>query len=684
MSDRIVKFHGSFIDSLWGACCGVALSAVIALLILQLQDPPRELPSGFLPENTVYGNELPEKIFFLASFVLGSVGAFIATIKPIGWPRSGVANSLWFLGFIFFVSQWMRYVYGSGAWHIWCISTIVWLALPPLTGKLLNFSFTRRNAGAAENSEYTPTAPDQSLLGIILKIRFDIISLTILALMILPSSIAIVAARIGFDPHPVAFIVGPSLFLRGENLIPGRDFFTQYGVGQGFFFSFFVGNNAQDTIENFTRLMATLTWVFYGISYVVLRLLLSSRWWAFSTVVFMVILNFHLDRTFVDPSSWPIRYPFLFITVWLVIQAIRSNYASKHYLILGICCGLSIFWNTETGIYSLITSCFVTTALNNFTSKRTWVQTTNVFVACAVTFLWLSWLAYGIDIFSSTYLLGLIEPMLIFGSGYAAVPVNWNPGWGYLYNLTGPILCISTIGWVLAETTFDPKSRERDSLIGIFTLAVIGLLFLLKWVNMSLDAVWHMNAYPTIIVASWWLRKWFFEFTTNKVWSIKFLIAFSIICCSILFLMVVNDPRNRSAYAGKAFLLYPSLLKRAIVKPDRYQWPTAQSVISQEDVELIIELTGPRERVAIIHPTDWAYLIQARRAPRFHFLPSTSTFLGKHLERSLADAPYIFIKRALLQGDMIKSHSDYIRPLLRDHYELHRQGIDLVVYKRTN
>jgi len=129
----------------------------------------------------------------------------------------------------------------------------------------------------------------------------------------LPSSIGAVAARIGYDPHPVAFITGPALYFLTEGPHPGRDFYTQYGVGQGFFFSPLLGTGARDAVEHFAGLMAGVTWVYYGVAYLVPARLLASRPWAFATSLTMLVLNFHLERTFVDPSSWPIRHPLLFV-----------------------------------------------------------------------------------------------------------------------------------------------------------------------------------------------------------------------------------------------------------------------------------------------------------------------------------------------------------------------------------
>jgi len=83
-------------------------------------------------------------------------------------------------------------------------------------------------------------------------------------------------------------------------------------------------------------------------------------------------------------------------------------------------------------------------------------------------------------------------------------------------------------------------------------------------------------------------------------------------------------------------------------------------------------------------PFDWAYLIEARRPPRYQFLPSTSAFLDWQIDRSLDGAPVIFIHKPLLSGAMIPSHAERILPLLGRAYIRERDGADLVVFRRRS
>jgi len=193
-----------------------------------------------------------------------------------------------------------------------------------------------------------------------------------------------------------------------------------------------------------------------------------------------------------------------------------------------------------------------------------------------------------------------------------------------------------------------------------------------------------MNAFPLLVVASWWLRRvylWLPE--VNPRWP-RNLYAAAVALLVATFLLTVNDARNPTKYAGKAFWAYPSVLKKALTWRPRGSAGNPFGEVMAQDVALIASLTREGEQVALIHPLDWAYLIESRRAPRFQFLPSTSAFLDWQIDRSLEGAPLIFVQKRLLAGGMIKSHAERILPLLEQDYDRCREGRDLVAFRRKS
>src|SRR4051794_32083391 len=83
-----------------------------------------------------------------------------------------------------------------------------------------------------------------------------------------------------FDPHRVSFCIGPALYRYGEDLLPCRDLFSQYGVGQGFVFGFFLADTAEATVDNFFVLHLVVVLGFFVLAYHCLAWVLGGRTWA--------------------------------------------------------------------------------------------------------------------------------------------------------------------------------------------------------------------------------------------------------------------------------------------------------------------------------------------------------------------------------------------------------------------
>lgn len=91
---------------------------------------------------------------------------------------------------------------------------------------------------------------------------------------------------------------------------------------------------------------------------------------------------------------------------------------------------------------------------------------------------------------------------------------------------------------------------------------------------------------------------------------------------------------------------YPSLLKNELIGVDDISLESWQYVTHPDVVAFIRQNTRAGERVAMLAKNrDWAYLLEAQRAPQFYFTPSNATFSKRHLDLSLGMIDRLFVIR---------------------------------------
>ena len=175
----------------------------------------------------------------------------------------------------------------------------------------------------------------------------DALALIILSAVLLPRSVMEVAAKVGYEMHVVSFILGPATYTFSDGLAPGRDYFTQYSLGLPFIFSWMLGGSADHAVLSYAKLMITAMLVFYGGLYFLLRWLFRSKGWALAVSLTVLILQFHVDRTFFDPSSYVLRYPLLIVS--LALLGVWARNIENILCAIALCLTLasSLFLNTE-------------------------------------------------------------------------------------------------------------------------------------------------------------------------------------------------------------------------------------------------------------------------------------------------------------------------------------------------
>lgn len=482
--------------------------------------------------------------------------------------------------------------------------------------------------------------------------RLPLLLLPVLfAVLLLPRSAMEVAAKIGYEMHVVSFVLGPAVYRFGGDLLPGVDYFTQYSVGLPYVFSFVMGPTADQAMVRYVHLVtSSMAAFFVGLSYLLWWLMGSWRW-AAGTAATVAILQFHVERTFFDPSSYVLRYPLLIMTFAAIGWWAARHHSHARGALVGISVGLSLFLNTETGVYQLLAAAAVG-VLTSRLQIRSAGPTCALLMATAVTFITASYVAFGPGVLSKPYVIGLVQPFLIYGGGFGAWAVDWRWGWHVVYNVIAPGLALVTIAWSswrLMQREVAPNSAPRVAVV--FCFASMAVMMSAKYNNMSLVGLWHTNAIGFIVCMAWWARQVQLSCAeAPREWPHWFgwiagRAGLTVASVAAMFLATVSDPRNPAAYALEAYWNYPSLWNTTLGSPRQPCRHLSCSAprISSVDVALVQKYVPATQRAAIFGWHDWAYLIEAQRASWFHFLPSHAIFTQAQLAATSELPDFIFL-----------------------------------------
>ena len=516
----------------------------------------------------------------------------------------------------------------------------------------------------------------------------------LLLLLLVPSSTAAVASKISDDKHFIYFMVGPALYSAfGRDLVSGIDFYCQYGVGYGYLFSYLIAPTAPQTVVNYVGVVVSAMVLFYVGLFAFLRWFYESWRWALAVTLTVLFLQFHMDATFVDPSSYPLRYPLLALVCALAARWTSRGLSGLTGAALALGLGASLFLSTETGIY-LAGAVTVTALLTRQDRLRTLWRLTGVGVMSAAVFMGVSVAAFGARTLDLRYPLLLMEPLLLYGGGYGALPIEWLGGWHYLYNFIAPGTALATVAWIAGAVRHDGPPQARARVSALSMLSLLALFMAVKYVNRSYVALWHVDALCPIAVMAWWVRAWVKVYggrvllasPIRVVARVPVLVGLAVLVVALL--LTASDARNPNIYAFRAYLRYPSLLNSmfGVRGSACRQVDCVGPPVAQADVDLIRTRTQPHERVAIYSYLDWAFLIEARRPPKFAQVPSPYTHTRRQLVDSLAGVDLIFLRR---EGDATTTygidHPDLAAALVPDltaNFVREAEGEALVAWRR--
>lgn len=670
---------GLLVQGSIGALIAALIAAALARGLFPPDSVPKATPDGLL--SWTLGTirlEPREKGFYLLALLLGPAGAFFGSYRRLRADVSYVVVLL--VAALPPANIYFRSVLQGNmpAWAALIVSLAVGAAYFALIAK----------RGTNAPLQLSTASNEAKSRPIVCFFMFGL-----LALALVPSSFQAVAARIGMEMHVASFLIGPSLYFLGQGLLPGVDYYAQYGIGLGWIFSFLIGRTAESTIVNYVALMVAALWLFFAHLAWILQWLYRS-WFVAAIVCLLVLaLLFHTDRNFFDPSSYVLRYPVLTICAALLARWIAAPFDWTRLLPLAFSLSLAVFIETETGAVMAIATVLSFLLATPFTvSSLVLIAAlgTSSFIFLAALLL----LAFGPGALTAQFIIGLIEPLTIYGvAGLGAWPIAWTfREWNWLYNLVAPGIAFTTIGImprILRSTLVD---RPRAALVVFFSTC--GLLMMAKFINMSVVAVWHVNALGLLVVLGWWAAALVKAVPQRSVVSkqtvpARALAAAAMIIFAFALATTSSDRRNPALYGLQSWAQYPSILAHPFRRPDGCKdMSCVPNRPNQADVALISQRTKPGERVAIVgNLFDWTYLINAHRPPLTAFLPSMAIFTQRQLDETwkrMGTAEYWFVPKGPDGKPKIDNPNlaALVLPVLERDFVVDGVGDLLVAWKR--
>jgi hypothetical protein len=560
---------------------------------------------------------------------------------------------------------------------------ILWPVIGCIFGLILCWLFLSRKNNKEKSLQQQFHDREDSHMFSLNGIKGQISAWLIMIALFVPSSFETVAAKIGMQSHVAGMLLGPALYARGGK-IPGLDYYCQYGVGIGTVWQFFLGNTASQAILNYVYVIILYSLVFsLALFYLCWWLFDSWKWALYCAFVFSALL-FHTTMQFFDPSSFCLRYPLLiFVAVVYVIRRLNPGKLRWDGL-LGLLLACSLLFNTETGIYMLL-SVAACDVIDYRISVKSALGVFRVLCITATFFVGGLFLICKEAMFSENFLKSIIEPLVLFGSiNFGAAPLRWNNIWRYdigewhcFYNIIAPGLAFAFIGSKISKT--EERCSPKEILLVFFS--IMGLLMMSKYVNMSLVALWHVNAIGIIVVVTWLIRIFITsqkEVKKELLWCLGLLTG--------VFLFFSGDTRNDSQYALRSWLYYPSLLRYAFLGTSSHVMLNGVANLPDpQDLSLITSRIKKGEDCRIIDIYDWTYLIETQTTPVAGYIPSQVMFTKNQLaisKKHFLGANYIF---TLKENDPYYNNpfSSEIDEILKN-YQFNQDGKRLRAYKKIN
>jgi len=109
-------------------------------------------------------------------------------------------------------------------------------------------------------------------------------------------------------------------------------------------------------------------------------------------------------------------------------------------------------------------------------------------------------------------------------------------------------------------------------------------------------------------------------------------------------------------------------------------------VPDRSDIKLIMSNTSVGESAAVLHEFGWTFLVEAQRAPKFYFLPSTGQLTYRFVDKSLQDMNAVFVERSFLDGNRFvrvnPKLESIIMPFIKKNFEVEGESKNLILLRK--
>jgi hypothetical protein len=501
-----------------------------------------------------------------------------------------------------------------------------------------------------------------------------------------PYHVPTVASECNTELHVASYLLGPSLYYRAPGTVPGLDFESHYGIGHAYAFSFVVGGGGlQKTLERYVVFLLVVSVLYFLSAMLVFTDWLRSPWAALAVTLALVFTCCE-GLAYNMPSCWPIRHPFLFVFLFAAVRGVETGGRGWCVAAGGIA-GLSLFWQTDIGLYTLAGGAALYAGAWLFLGNSLWRPV--VFLVLGVgSFVALCTLLFGPRVLSVTFAERLLEPLLLYANGFGNQLMNWAPGWGYWYNIIGPGLAIASVGVMIAYGRRGEAIPPRAVLYGA-AASLIGLAMLFKWVNRSIDVLWALNGGLVVAVAGWWAWLGWRALAQTLASETRPTLGFArqvAAAVSVIGLVGLGVWQDCAALDPSERGNSPSPFVRAIAWLDHFHNPinaarkglepnVRPSPIDEEATAYIHDNTRKTERVVVVSGADWNYLVDAGRAPRLCWAQLYLVHSPVLLERCANDLEHsdrVFVDEVGLYDLMWTNNATFrrVRAILDEHFEI--------------